>query len=90
LKKCNGRNPDPQEFQITGKLIVVEGIDGSGKSTSSTFWTGGLEAEDFQSFQPNGTRRRFVREITSKGKKKGLLHTHDLQPTSRYGFCGSI
>jgi len=27
------KSGSPKKFQITGKLIVVEGIDGSGKST---------------------------------------------------------
>ena len=62
-----------KKFQITGKLIVVEGIDGSGKSTQLHLLERWLRGGGLQVFTTEWNSSQIVREITSKGKKKGLL-----------------
>jgi dTMP kinase len=56
-----------------GKLIVVEGIDGSGKSTQVKLLHKWLEARGEQVFFTEWNSSDLVRQATKRGKKKNLL-----------------
>ena len=56
-----------------GKLIIVEGIDGSGKSTQLHLLEKWLAYKGINVFKSEWNSSEMVKEITSKGKKKGLL-----------------
>ena len=60
-------------FEVTGKLVVVEGIDGSGKSTQIRLLEKWLRFEGLPVFMTEWNSSEMVKEITSKGKKKGRL-----------------
>jgi len=57
----------------TGKLIVVEGIDGSGKSTQIKLLHKWLESQGHQVFFTEWNSSALVRQATRRGKKKNLL-----------------
>jgi dTMP kinase len=59
--------------RIKGKLIVVEGIDGSGKSTQLHLLDKWLRHLGLLVFSTEWNSSEVVKEITSKGKKKVLL-----------------
>ena len=61
------------KYQIPGKLIIVEGIDGSGKSTQLRLLEKWLRSQGRLVFTTEWNSSDLVKEITSKGKKKGLL-----------------
>ena len=63
----------PEQAKPLGKLIVVEGIDGSGKSTQLHLLDKWLRGSGHLVFSTEWNSSNVVREITSKGKKKGLL-----------------
>jgi dTMP kinase len=56
-----------------GKLIIVEGIDGSGKSTQVALLKKWLESEGFSVFFTEWNSSELVKETTREGKKKNLL-----------------
>ena len=56
-----------------GKLIVVEGIDGSGKSTQLHLLDKWLRSLGLNVFFTEWNSSDVVKEITSRGKKKALL-----------------
>lgn len=58
---------------LPGKLIVVEGIDGSGKSTQLHLLEAWLRHLGLHVFVTEWNSSYNVKKITSKGKKKGLL-----------------
>jgi dTMP kinase len=65
-KKAGGEPP-------RGRLIVVEGIDGSGKSTQMHLLDKWLRHLGLLVFNTEWNSSEVVKEITSKGKKKVLL-----------------
>jgi dTMP kinase len=56
-----------------GRLFIVEGIDGSGKSTQLTLLSQWLRAEGYQVVFSEWNSSPIVRETTKRGKKKKLL-----------------
>ncbi len=56
-----------------GALIVVEGIDGSGKSTQLHLLDAWLKHLGLRVYDTGWNSSDLVKEITSKGKKKALL-----------------
>src|SRR5208337_4364798 len=71
--------------QFAGKLIIVEGIDGSGKSTQLQLAMRYLQARGLRPFFTEWNSADLVKAITKKGKKKmsltpmtfSLLHATD-------------
>ena len=76
---------DIEKKSEVGILIVVEGIDGSGKSTQIHLVDRWLRSKGYDVFFTEWNSSETVREITSKGKKKtrltpmtfSLLHSTD-------------
>ncbi len=71
--------------QFPGKLIIVEGIDGSGKSTQMQLALRYLKARGLRVFNTEWNSAELVKAVTKKGKKKmsltpmtfSLLHATD-------------
>ena len=61
------------KLDVSGKLIVVEGIDGSGESTQIHILERWLRFRGLPVFITEWNSSETVKEITSKGKKKGRL-----------------
>ena len=61
------------EHRIPGRLFVVEGIDGSGKSTQLTLLHQWLKAEGFGVVFSEWNSSPLVKDTTKRGKKKQLL-----------------
>ncbi len=67
------KKPKKKIISIKGKLIVVEGIDGSGKSTQLRLLEKWFQSKDTSVFLTEWNSSETVRRITSKGKRKGRL-----------------
>jgi dTMP kinase len=61
------------EHRFPGKLFVVEGIDGSGKSTQLMLLHQWLKAEGYGVVFSEWNSSPLVRDITRRGKKKRML-----------------
>ncbi len=61
------------EDEITGKLIAVEGLDGSGKSTQIYLLKRWLDLGGYKVAFTEWNSSSVVKEATSKGKKRQLL-----------------
>src|SRR5262249_42531531 len=64
-----GRNPNP----YPGKLVIVEGIDGSGKSTQRGLLAQWLRSEGHLVIVSEWNSSPIVKATTSRGKKRHLL-----------------
>jgi dTMP kinase len=62
---------EPRSY--TGKLIAVEGLDGSGKSTQIYLVKRWLELEGYRVFFTEWNSSVLVKKSTTKGKKRNLL-----------------
>lgn len=60
-------------FPVGGRLIIVEGVDGSGKSTQIRLLEKWLRYNGMPVFFTEWNSSEQVKEIISKGKKKNLL-----------------
>jgi dTMP kinase len=61
------------EHRFSGKLFVVEGIDGSGKSTQLVLLHQWLQAEGYGVVFSEWNSSPLVKETTRRGKKKQML-----------------
>ncbi len=61
------------EHRFPGKLFVVEGIDGSGKSTQLTLLHQWLQAEGYGTVFSEWNSSPLVRDTTRRGKKRRML-----------------
>jgi dTMP kinase len=61
------------EHRFAGKLFIVEGIDGSGKSTQLKLLHQWLQAEGYGTVFSEWNSSPLVRDITKRGKKKQML-----------------
>ena len=61
------------ELKFPGRLIAVEGLDGSGKSTQIYLLKRWLEAEGIKVYFSEWNSSELVKAATSKGKKRELL-----------------
>src|SRR5262249_12587958 len=61
------------KHRFPGKLFIVEGIDGSGKSTQIALLQKWLESEGYVAFFSEWNSSPLVREVTKRGKKKRML-----------------
>lgn len=61
------------ELNFAGRLIAVEGLDGSGKSTQIYLLKRWLEAEGVKVYFSEWNSSELVKSATSKGKKRELL-----------------
>ena len=59
--------------EVPGKLIAVEGLDGSGKSTQIYLLKRWLEMEGYKIFFTEWNSSTIVKRATRKGKKRQLL-----------------
>jgi dTMP kinase len=61
------------KHRYPGRLFVVEGIDGSGKSTQLALLQKWLESEGYGTFFSEWNSSALVRDVTRRGKKKRML-----------------
>src|ERR1700704_732082 len=61
------------ELDFPGRLIAVEGLDGSGKSTQIYLLKRWLELQGLKVYFSEGNSSELVKAATSKGKKRELL-----------------
>ena len=61
------------ELNFPGRLVAVEGLDGSGKSTQIYLLKRWLEAEGIKVYFSSWNSSELVKSATSKGKKRELL-----------------
>jgi len=69
VKKSDLSRVEPR----AGRLIAVEGVDGSGKSTQLHLLEQWLRHQNLKVFKTEWNSSETVKQITSRGKKKGLL-----------------
>ncbi len=81
-----------ENHKFPGKLFVVEGIDGSGKSTQLRLIHSWLESQGYPVFLTEWNSSQLVKETTKEGKKKktltpttfSLLHATDFADRLAY------
>src|SRR5213595_2084705 len=72
-----------------GALIVVEGTDGSGKSTQLYLLKRWLEIGGYRLHFTEWNSSPLVKSATRRGKQR-RLHTHHVFAAACGGFCGSL
>ncbi len=65
--------PVPPPHGQPGRLIVFEGLDGSGKSTQARLLVKWLQAQGYRVFSTEWNSSDMVSEVIRRGKKKNLL-----------------
>ena len=76
--------------EIEGKLIAVEGLDGSGKSTQIRLLKRWLELEGYKVFFTEWNSSELVRKGHPKGEEEEAPDPHDLLPDPRHRFRGPL
>ncbi len=66
-------HPGQGRWPYPGRLFIVEGVDGSGKSTQLTLLAQWLRSEGFLVVYSEWNSSPIVRDTTSRGKKRQLL-----------------
>jgi dTMP kinase len=61
------------KHRFPGRLVIVEGIDGSGKTTQLSLLQKWLEAEGYVVYFSEWNSSPLVRDVTKRGKKKKML-----------------
>src|SRR5262245_4215416 len=61
------------KHRFPGRLFIVEGIDGSGKSTQLLLLRKWLESEGYVASFSEWNSSALVRDVTRRGKKKQML-----------------
>jgi dTMP kinase len=61
------------KHRLAGRLFIVEGIDGSGKSTQLLLLQKWLESEGYVVYFSEWNSSALVRDVTKRGKKKKML-----------------
>lgn len=64
---------EPSQDPLPGRLIAVEGLDGSGKSTQIALLRRWLELEDYKVFFTEWNSSSVVKKVTKKGKEERSL-----------------
>jgi len=85
MTEVSSHQPGSGVHSYPGKLIIVEGIDGSGKSTQLLLLHKWLESQGHKVFFTEWNSSRLVRDTTKRGKKAksltpttfSLLHATD-------------
>jgi dTMP kinase len=67
-----GETPSPAHG-FPGRLLVFEGLDGSGKSTQAALLGKWLSAQGYRVFATEWNSSELVASVIKRGKKKGLL-----------------
>ena len=62
-----------KKHEYPGKLFIVEGVDGSGKSTQISLLRKWLDAEGYPVFFTEWNSSELVKETTKEAKKKNIL-----------------
>lgn len=65
--------PDAKARRYPGRLVVFEGLDGSGKSTQADLLKKWLSSRGYRVFFTQWNSSELTRDIIRKGKKKNLL-----------------
>jgi dTMP kinase len=65
--------PPPGSLGARGRLLVVEGLDGSGKSTQARLLVKWLQSRGYRVFFTEWNSSELVSDVIRRGKKKGLL-----------------
>lgn len=71
--KADEKRPKPAARAYTGALVVVEGIDGSGKSTQLHLLKRWLEVGGYKTYFTEWNSSPLVKSATRRGKKRHLL-----------------
>jgi len=67
-----GETPSPAHG-FPGRLLIFEGLDGSGKSTQAALIAKWLAAQGYRVFSTEWNSSELVSGVIKRGKKKGLL-----------------
>jgi dTMP kinase len=73
MSDLSGRPSAPGSLGARGRLLVVEGLDGSGKSTQARLLVKWLGSRGYRVFFTEWNSSELVSDVIRRGKKKGLL-----------------
>jgi len=79
-----------QPHNFPGKLIIVEGIDGSGKSTQLQLGMRYLQAKGFPIFFYRMEQRGAGEDSDEARQEEDEFDAADVFVIARHGFCASV